>query len=226
MVVLALDTTSLGGSCALVRDGHVLAERPGAAERSQGARVPGDLADLLAAAGLAIGEVDAFAVVAGPGSFTGLRVGIAAMQGLASASRRPLLGVSGLDALAAIGRRLYPEHDRVTWVDAWRGEVYSARYGRDGSIEEPAAATPSAILARLPPGPAVFLGTGAATYAALIAETNPEAVLPAPAAPALAGMAALLAWRRAEAGERPGPDAIRPLYVRRPDVELLRDARP
>src|SRR5918996_523431 len=100
MRVLALDTTSRGGSVAIVEDGRVVAERAGDATRSHAERLPGELLSLLEEQGLASPAVDVFAVVAGPGSFTGLRIGIATMQGLAFAMEAPLIGISGFDALA------------------------------------------------------------------------------------------------------------------------------
>src|SRR4051794_9583886 len=98
MLVLALDTTTRIGSCALCRDRLVLIDRPSDPEQSHAEHLPGDLLALLEAADLDLGAVDAFAVVTGPGSFTGLRVGIATMQGLAFATHKPLVGISGLDA--------------------------------------------------------------------------------------------------------------------------------
>src|SRR5437773_553078 len=102
MLVLALDTTTPGGSCALARDGHVVCELGSDAAKPQAARLPGELIELLERARVSLDEIDIYAVSTGPGSFTGLRIGIATMQGLAMAAGKPLIGVSALDALASV----------------------------------------------------------------------------------------------------------------------------
>jgi tRNA threonylcarbamoyladenosine biosynthesis protein TsaB len=223
MVVLALDTSTRAGSCAIVRETAVVREERGDPDRSQAARLPGDLMRLLARTGVVLHEIDAFAVVTGPGSFTGLRVGIATMQGLAFACNRPLIGVSGLDALAAAAGA-----DRVVaWVDAWRGEVYSAVYQGRSVRQDPEVAHPSAILERLDEGPWVFVGDGAASYRELVMATLGErAHVPTPPDPPIAGHVGRLASALFDQGHRPPPHAIRPLYVRRPDAELAREASP
>ena len=88
MHVLALDTTTLEGSVALVDEHGVVDERRGDIARSHAERLPGDLAQLVEAHGVSLREMDLFAVASGPGSFTGLRIGIATIQGLALASGR------------------------------------------------------------------------------------------------------------------------------------------
>ena len=142
VLVLALDTTTSSGSCALARDGVVVCEQVNDAPNAHAEHLPGDLMSLLDRAGVRLQEIDAFAVAVGPGSFTGLRIGIATMQGLAFAEGKPLIGVSGFDALARIadGEPATPkpasEGGRVaTWVDAWRGEVFAALYEDGREIE-------------------------------------------------------------------------------------------
>ena len=91
MLVLSLDTTSRAGSCALVRDGRVVRVQAGDTAREQGGQLPGTLATLLDRESVTLGEIDGYGVAIGPGSFTGLRVGIATMQGLAMATGNPVL---------------------------------------------------------------------------------------------------------------------------------------
>src|SRR5262245_38198388 len=100
MLVLALDTTTRAGSVALVEDDRVVDERLGDAACTHAERLPRELLALLDARGVALTAVDLFAVASGPGSFTGLRIGIATIQGLALVGRRRVVGVAALEALA------------------------------------------------------------------------------------------------------------------------------
>jgi tRNA threonylcarbamoyladenosine biosynthesis protein TsaB len=227
MITLALDTSTRTGGCAVLRGDDVLADVPGAAPRSHAERLPGDLMTLLERAGLALRDVDVFAVATGPGSFTGLRVGIATMQGLALAGHRPLVGVSVLDALARAAVTADDGNVRVaTWVDAWRGEVYAALYDGIHEVEGPTVERPDAILARHRGTRTLFIGDGIAAHREAITRAmGTHGVLATVAEPPLAGIIGRLARAEAAAGRRPGPADIEPLYVRRPDVELARDAR-
>ena len=234
----------------MARDGIVLCEQAGEGSKPQAERLPGDLIALLAHAGLSLADIDLFAVATGPGSFTGLRIGIATMQGLAFATEKPLIGVSGFDALAQVIFRLKPEatDDRLkpeatgtaeprkhvaTWIDAWRGEIYAACYENGHEIAPPVVARPEDVLAdlrrRIPdPGPRIpvpitFIGDGAGTCRDLILETlGVRARIANPPSPLLAGVVAQLAGAGTE---RHPPHAIRPLYVRRPDAELARQQK-
>jgi len=235
MLILALDTTTRAGSCALVRDHDVLGEDTSDASRPPAARLPADLMALLARAGTPLEAIDVFAVATGPGSFTGLRIGIATMQGLAFAMGKPLVGVSGLDALARAARESADEFDIaaaiVTWVDAWRGEVYAAVYEDDGTTSTPVVALPEVLLheyrertGHKGPTTLLFVGDGAETYRPQIASAlGTTARVPDSATPALAAVIARMAREEVLRGHRPSPDAIRPLYVRRSDAELARD---
>jgi tRNA threonylcarbamoyladenosine biosynthesis protein TsaB len=227
MLVLALDTTTRTASCALARDGRVIRERASVPGQSHAEHLPGDVMRLLEAEQIALESVDAFAAGTGPGSFTGMRVGIATMQGLAFAMRRPLVGVSGLDALARIGLAQAPAAAVATWVDAWRGEVYAALYRGGRELEPPTVEPPAAVAERhRRRGDVLFIGDGAGTFEQLIRERlGDRASVAATVSPLLAGTMAQMAHDAILAGSRPTADAIRPLYVRRIDAELARDAR-
>ena len=259
MLVLSLDTTTRAGSCALMRDERVLREQGSDTSREQAERLPGELAVLLERESVALQEINCFAVATGPGSFTGLRVGIATMQGLAMATRKPLIGVSAFDALAMLGGEMAHEgrgftprqadrwhptaqpyaagtppggppdvhrDERIsTWVDAWRGDVFAAVYQDGREVEAPTVARPEVLLARLKGQATMFTGDGAARHQDLIRATLGDAArLTDPVAPLLAGAMATLAGEAFRAGRRPPPHAIRPIYVRRSDAELARDA--
>ena len=228
MLVLALDTTTSSGSCALARDGRVVVEQVNDAPSAHAEHLPGDLMLLLDRAQTRLADIDVFAVATGPGSFTGLRIGIATMQGLAFAEGKPLVGVSGFDALARIAGN---DGTVAAWVDAWRGEVFAAVYDNGREVDPPVVARPDVLLEALrdrgsrPGRPTVFIGDGARHHADVIRQTLGEAArIAEPSAPPLAGTIAMLAGELSTAGDH-APHAIRPLYVRRTDAELARDAR-
>ena len=235
MLILALDTTTRAGSAAVLQDDVVLGVAEGDGARTHGERLPAEIASVLRIAGTELQQIDLLAVARGPGAFTGLRIGLAAMQGRAMVTGRPVVGVSALDALAAAAfESLGVERARpCAWMDAARGEVFAAAYdasGRPGDVPvltaltEPEVDTPDAILDRwrttgvLRVAPeAVFVGDGADRYGALLTGTQRIEVR------VLAPAIARLGWRLAAVGNHP-PHALRPLYVRRPDAE--RSLRP
>ena len=141
MLILALDTTSRAGSVALARDAGVLDQQRGDPSRTHGERLPGDIGDLLERHGLTVADVDLYAVAAGPGSFTGLRVGIATIQGLALAHARPVVPVSALVALAhgamiSPGGPVQDAELIAACMDAQRREVFSALYARSATEKD------------------------------------------------------------------------------------------
>jgi tRNA threonylcarbamoyladenosine biosynthesis protein TsaB len=220
MLILSLDTTTRAGGCALLRDDRVLQEYTGDASRDQAERLPGDLTALLEREGIALDAIDAFAVATGPGSFTGLRVGIATMQGLAMATGKPLIGISAFDALAMLASA----EKIATWIDAWRGEVFAAVYENGRLLGAPVVAPPDLLLEQLEGQPTLFTGDGAAVFESRIRAILGEAArFTTPIAPALAGAVATLAGQAFWRGDRPLPHAIRPIYVRRSDAEIAAD---
>ncbi len=212
---------------AVTRDAQLLALVRGDAARSHSERLPGEIEAALAEAGLLRSDIGLLAVATGPGAFTGLRIGLAAMQGLAMTLNRPVIGISALDALAAEveGADLV-----APWMDAQRGEVFAmlldATAGR--TLESPLAGAPAAVLlawrAHLEGRAAVFIGDATSRDATLIAVSGAgqwTTRTPPPLAPALARLAGI----RAARGEAGLPHQLTPIYVRRPDVELERERR-
>ena len=216
MKVLAIDTTSERESVAVADGPTLLGEvrlRSGAVPSR---RVLPAVAYLLDAAGIAPFDIEGYAVAVGPGSFTGIRVGLGTVQGLALAAGRPCLGVSTLDILAALA--LGEAATIVPMIDASRsGHVFTAIYDGDGrSSEPPQAALPEAVADRVR-GPAAFLGDGADRYRAEILARRKDAVFP-PRSLYLAAVLARLAEPRLAAGEGIPPGDLRPLYLRPADI--------
>ena len=212
----------------MLDDQQVLIELTGDAATTHGERLPADIARTLSAAGAALETVDLLAVVAGPGSFTGLRIGIASMQGLAFARGLQIVPVSALEAIARQAHRsLPPGRSIAAWVDAHRGEVFAALYAGsplDG-LAPPTAASPEQTLRSYEglnvPEPLFFAGDGAVRYHdAIVATLGDRAEVQAPAA-ALAAEAGRIAAVHPERAV--APDAVVPIYVRRPDAELARE---
>jgi tRNA threonylcarbamoyladenosine biosynthesis protein TsaB len=233
MHVLALDATTRDGGVAIAIDDRIAIERGGDSRRTHAEQLPALLLQVVDDAGLTLDHIDVLGVASGPGSFTGLRIGIATVQGLAFVSGKRVVPVSALEALAqgaAEGARTGAFI--ASWIDAYRHEVFSAVYrvedappysaGRLHEIDPPTVGAPDTIRARWGSAglaPDLFVGNGAQKYARPFTSTS--AVGPS----TVAGMVALMASHLARAGHAVEPAGIQPLYVRRPDAEVARDAR-
>ena len=244
MRVLALDTTTRAGSVALVDDTVIVDERPGDPSRTHAERLPVELLALLETHGVALSAIDLFAVAAGPGSFTGLRIGLATVQGLACVTRRQVVGISALEALGQVASQAVPAGTLVAaWMDAQRRQVFSSMYrvtsaelfdpSRLVELEPTGVGDPVSTLERwrdrigpsttLGAGePIVFVGDGAVLYADLVRHRGegPRRVM---APPLLAAAVGRMAVVRAHRGEAVDPARVHPLYVRRPDAEIERE---
>ena len=234
MRVLALDTTSRALSAAVVDDHHVCAERVGDTARSHAERLPGALFEVVADAKIDLDAIDVFAVTAGPGSFTGLRIGIATMQGLAFVTGKRIAAVSSLDALAHAAASGAIEGSLVAaWIDAHRRDVFAALYrvgaappfsrGRIVAVDAASVDDPAAILRRWHVAPDVFIGSGARQYGSVIAaHVSGARIIDAPP---LAGVVGRVALDVARAGDTVDPAGVQPIYVRRPDAEIAREQK-
>ncbi|MBI1749075.1 MAG: tRNA (adenosine(37)-N6)-threonylcarbamoyltransferase complex dimerization subunit type 1 TsaB [Acidobacteria bacterium] len=128
MLVLAVDTSSASGSLAVLRDEQLLGVICTTGEENYSSRMFRQLEILLGELQLKLPEFDLYAVVAGPGSFTGLRVGLAAVKGLAEVHGRPIVAVSALEAVAV--QSSAPGAWVAPVLDARRGQVFGALYER------------------------------------------------------------------------------------------------
>jgi len=234
MRVLALDTTTQAGSAALVAEGRIVDVRDGDGARTHALRLPAEILDLADANQWPLASVDLYAVASGPGSFTGLRIGIATIQGLAFVHGRRVVPIPALEAIAYESSRDLPAGALVgAWMDAHRGEVYAALFevghappfsrARLKEIEGASVSTPAQILAqwhgRAGKAPDVIAGDGAALHRAAIEAGASSSIVKTH--PQLAGAIALVALDRA--AEALEPAAVRPFYVRRAAVEIARD---
>jgi tRNA threonylcarbamoyladenosine biosynthesis protein TsaB len=228
VLVLALDTSSRAGSVAVARDGDVLAAITGDGQRTHGERLPLELTRALDAAQAAIDEVTLLAVAVGPGSFTGLRVGIASIQGLAFARGLTIVPVSTLEALAFDAAPATAGEALIApWVDAQRGEVFAALYAADAThIQVPPTSAPPLVTlegwqSAIGTRHVLFTGDGAVRYRETIATALGNRASIVEPVPALAAAIARIAMR--DTARAVLPHAIVPLYVRRPDAEIARD---
>jgi tRNA threonylcarbamoyladenosine biosynthesis protein TsaB len=225
MKLLAVDTTSRAGSVALL-DGSELrglvgfAKAPGHAETL----LP-TIDTLLQGCEVELSEVEAFAVVTGPGSFTGLRIGISTVEGLAYSTRRPVVGVSSLEANA------HRYRFRSGWVapflDARRGEVFGALYRSDGkgleTVVDPVCEAPERFLARLPSEPPIlFAGSGLHAFGELLSSTMGERLLLGEPNAFLAEDVARIGLARHQEGKQAPLGGLRAIYLRPSDAEKAR----
>ena len=127
MIILALDTTSAFGSIALRSNGKTLAETPIHAPEGFAHVLFTEIDRILKGTEVRFAEIDCFAAASGPGSFTGVRIGLSAVKGLAEAAGRRVAGVSNLRALSSFGNSPL----RAVTLDARRGEVYAGIYNAD-----------------------------------------------------------------------------------------------
>src|SRR5271155_2708091 len=135
MLILAIDTSTRTGSVALLRDELVLAEVYGQEETPYSTRLFRDLEVLQSRAQFRLDQIDVFAVAAGPGSFTGLRVGLTAVKAWAEVHGKPIAAISGLEAIAAESAMGgvpgdSKAHFLAPFLDARRGQIYGAIYRR------------------------------------------------------------------------------------------------
>jgi tRNA threonylcarbamoyladenosine biosynthesis protein TsaB len=197
-VILSIDTTTELGSIALVEANVTIEEVTLHAPEGFGHVLFGHISELLEKNGTTVHQMECFAAASGPGSFTGVRVGLAAAKGLAEATGKRMVGVSNLRALARFGSAPL----RAVVIDARRGEVYAAVYNSELEVVMPE------VVVKLE------------TWLQALPE-NCELISAMEAPRALAAAAGHIAWDEFTLGRASDPAEIDANYVRRSDAELL-----
>jgi tRNA threonylcarbamoyladenosine biosynthesis protein TsaB len=203
-------------------------EVTGDSSLTHGQRLPADLRRALESARVRLEDIDLLAVAAGPGSFTGLRIGIASLQGLAFSRGLKIVPVSTLEALAHEIAGDAGSQDLIApWIDAQRGEVFAMLYtaGLQAVVEPQTSAPPDETLrawrGSVKSATVTFAGDGAVRYKEAIESTFGDSARVLARVPTLAGAVGRIA--AADPSRAVLPHAVVPIYVRRSDAELARD---
>jgi tRNA threonylcarbamoyladenosine biosynthesis protein TsaB len=216
-VILAIDTTSEFGSLALVDASGVVAEIPMHSPDGFSHVLFGYLTSFLDDHRLTLADITGFASAAGPGSFTGVRVGLAAVKGLAEATGKPAVAVSNLQALAAFGELPL----RAVVLDARRGDIFGAIYNSSLEIVQSEVLIKFEAWIETLPDSVEFISSEMDRFEASFANTR-FAEAPRRDAPRiLAGAIGRIAWQRLQQGETGDPALLDANYVRRSDAELF-----
>jgi tRNA threonylcarbamoyladenosine biosynthesis protein TsaB len=224
--IIALEAATEAGGVALLEGSRLLGERTfGESQRSASALLVA-LDELLRASRCELEEFDLIALSVGPGSFTGLRVGLATALGLCFDTGRRVVPVSTLAALSTHAGKV--EHI-VPMLDARRGEVYAGLYGPGGhALREDRACDPASFLASLPdePTPYHFVGTGSLRYAGMIREKLGDSarLLSSDQARPRAASVGLLGVQLASTGVSVAAADVELRYLRKPAAEVAQRA--
>jgi tRNA threonylcarbamoyladenosine biosynthesis protein TsaB len=223
MKILAVDTATKSCSVALIDEDSLLAESTTVSGQTHTRHLLNVIDAVMGQAGVTISQVDGLAVSIGPGSFTGLRIGITSIKGLAFSLNKPVVGVSSLAALAS---QCKPDHGLICPViDARKQEVYFSRYRRHRGeltqeVQEQVASPAAAV--RGIREPCVFIGNGAKLYQDLIlTELGDLAHFVAPKQHTIQASAlARLSLPRFKRRETDNVHLLVPHYIRNSDAEL------
>jgi len=218
MLTLALDTTAEFGSMALLRDEVVVTETLLHAPDGFSGMLFERLDALLTREGLVPDDIDVFAAASGPGSFTGVRIGLAAAKGLAEVLGKAVIPISNLEALSRFGTAPL----RATVLDARRGEVFAALYADDGKlvIEEQVIRFPH-LMELLGERDFEWVSPHFEPFLPALVGTRLASLPVTVASRALAAVIGQIAVARMRGGDTGEPASVEANYVRRSDAELL-----
>lgn len=221
MLILALDTALAACSVALWQDGRILAHRSEEMARGHSERLIPMVNDVMRDAGIGFAALTRIAATVGPGSFTGVRIALAAARGLSLACNVPLIGVTTLEAVAFAALRDAAETRAIVAViDAGRPDLFlqlfAAGLAPQGAIE---AVPPEQAAPRIPPGPVLVAGNGIARLRPFLAARTDIVFAQGAGVPDAADVAALAATRDVA----PEGAAVAPVYVHAPYAKLPED---
>ena len=220
--LLCLDTSGSAGSIVLSEDCTILGEINLDSACTHTARLLSGIQYLLSHAEVTLNDIQAFGVVCGPGSFTGIRIGLTTVKGLAETLGKPTVAVTAFEAWV----ERFPEWQGVLvpMIDARRGEVYAAVFERRQSRliqrDSGLVGAPGELLDTLDEETVLFLGGGAQKYRDLIRSRGRPRWRVAQTDPFLGRSLATLASSKAERGEWTAPPDLRAFYLRRSDAEV------
>jgi len=222
MKILAIETSTPAASAAVCEDDRTLAEINLDAGVKHGDRLLVTVNFLLEKVGMTPGDIEAFAVDNGPGSFTGVRTGLALVKGFVMAKPVPVASVSSLRVLAEAGR--YFEGVVMPVIDAKKGEVYTAAFESDGRggmsrMTDDSAMDPGKV-ASMVEGPVLALGDGLLKYMDAIVDGREIIAAPRWMWPPRASLLAALALEKIQDGNTEDVDGLLPAYCRNTDAEL------
>ena len=229
MRILAVDSSTRSCSVAIVDGSNLLVEVTSGNGQTHSRHLMSMIDSALGLAGLNLSMTDGLAFTCGPGSFTGLRIGISTILGLATATRKPIAGISGLDALAM--QAAAPGMTICPLIDGRRGEVYCARYRwANGEMIKDAAEqvmTPELAISGLNT-PSLFVGNGAMLYQALIQNHLGDAAVFAQNCQNTlrASTVAWISMKRFAIGDVDDIYRYSPMYIRRPDAKIPAPFKP
>ncbi|RJQ38279.1 MAG: tRNA (adenosine(37)-N6)-threonylcarbamoyltransferase complex dimerization subunit type 1 TsaB [Nitrospiraceae bacterium] len=240
MKILAIDTSTMLGGIALMDDssasggsGSLIAESRLNVKSTHSERLMTEIEHCLKQSGVKISDIDVFAVAAGPGSFTGLRIGLSTVKGFSYATGKPIVSVPTLEALA--WNFPYSRYPVCTMLDARKKEVYAALFKWEGQnlirlIGETSAKPEEFMrnsLSAAHDERFILAGEGVEIYRDKIIEVmgekavfaSPEKTVPSPANIAVLGL------RKAKAGEFSDPVSLTPIYIRKSEAEVKENAK-
>ncbi len=223
MKILAVDTATKSCSVALLNAGSISAELLTQKDETHSKHLMGLIHNVLEIAGMSVGELDGMAVTIGPGSFTGLRIGVSTVKGMAHALEKPVVGIPSLDTLAwQCGDRSFLI---CAILDARKGEVYSAtyrfRHETLTQISRQKATTPAAAVERINE-PCVFVGNGAELYRGDISKILGDRAYFAPDGQHIirASSVGFLSMPKFQTQDTSEVASLVPKYIRKSDAEL------